>query len=86
MRERKSVKPPEKPDKIEAALRDPEKRKHLGPCCVTSDGSICGTKKWGDGKGFQYKDSKDERRVLRGPDTTGVVFRQWVNPDVIFNV
>ena len=27
-----------------------------------------------------------QRRVLRRPDTTGVVFRQWVNPDVIFNV
>ena len=37
-------------------LREPSKRCHLGPCCVTMDGSICGSKKWGDGKGSKYAD------------------------------
>ena len=56
-RQRKYPKPPEKPHKIQAALLDPEKRTHLGPCCVTYDGTIRGTKKWGDGKGSLYMDS-----------------------------
>jgi hypothetical protein len=47
-KQRKSPKPAEKPHKIEQLLQDPEKRKHLGPCCVSYDGSIRGTKKWGD--------------------------------------
>ena len=56
-KERKFVRPPEKPHKIEEKLRDPEKRKHLGPCCVTYDGTIRGTKKWGDfPPGSLYKD------------------------------
>jgi hypothetical protein len=49
-------KPSEKPERIEAMLREPSKRCHLGPCCVTMDGSICGSKKWGDGKGSKYAD------------------------------
>ncbi len=45
------MRPPEKPEKIEAMLRDPAKRKHVGPCCATIDGTLRGTKKWGDGNG-----------------------------------
>ena len=56
-KERKYPKPPEKPHKIEEKLRNPEKRKHLGPCCVTYDGTIRGTKSWGDfPPGSLYKD------------------------------
>lgn len=55
-KQRKFPKPPEKPEKIQALLLDPVKRKHLGPCCKTPDGKICGEKKWGDGKGSQYTD------------------------------
>ena len=50
-KQRKHPKPPEAPNKIEAMLHDPEKRKHVGPCCVSRDGTIRGEKKWGDGKG-----------------------------------
>ena len=32
-------------------LNDPVKRQHLGPCCVSNDGMLRGTKKWGDGGG-----------------------------------
>ena len=42
--------------KIEAMLQDPEKRKHVGPCCVSFDGTIRGEKRWGDGKGSEYTD------------------------------
>ena len=50
---KKHVKPPEKPEKIEAMLRDPARRRHVGPwpCCVTFDGTIAGTKTWGMGNG-----------------------------------
>ena len=48
---KKFNKPPEKPEKIEALLKDPARRKHLGPCCVSADGSVRGTKQWGDGGG-----------------------------------
>ena len=41
--------------KIDAQLRDPEKRKYFGPCCMTHDG-IHGTRRWGDGKPSQYVD------------------------------
>ena len=46
----------EKPEKIQAMLLDPERRKHVGPCCKSSDGTVCGTKKWGDGVGALYDD------------------------------
>ena len=37
-------------------LQDPVKRKHVGPCCVSYDGTIRGEKKWGDFKGSEYTD------------------------------
>ena len=37
-------------------LCDPTKRIHVGPCCVTFDGTIRGTKKWGDFKGCASTD------------------------------
>ena len=43
--------PPAKPEKIQEMLNDPVKRQHLGPCCVSNDGMLRGTKKWGDGGG-----------------------------------
>jgi hypothetical protein len=57
-KQRMYPKPPEKLEKIAAMLSDPLKRCHLGPCCFTNtkDGCICGTKKWGDGKGSKYAD------------------------------
>jgi len=42
------VKPAEKPETIERNLRDPVKRKYIGACCVTFDGTIRGTRTWGD--------------------------------------
>ena len=55
-KQRKNPKKAEKPENIEAMLRDPDRRKHVGPCCVSFDGTIRGTKKWGDGKGGEYTD------------------------------
>ena len=55
-KQRKHPKKPEKPEKIEAMLQDPMKRKHVGPCCVSYDGTIRGEKKWGDFKGSEYTD------------------------------
>lgn len=49
----KHRKAPERPEKIEAMLQIPEKRKFYGPCCVSADGTVRGTKKWGDGKGSE---------------------------------
>ena len=56
----KHKKNPEKPHKIEAMLRNPSQRKHVGPCCKTFDGTISGTMKWGDGDGCALEGT-DER-------------------------
>tara|TARA_B110000046_G_C12871341_1_gene346141 strand:- start:325 stop:717 length:393 start_codon:yes stop_codon:yes gene_type:complete len=77
-KEKKHVKPPEKPEKIELMLRDPAKRKHVGPCCKTFDGTICGTKKWfdgggsDDGKGGKVYECMGCRKLLERPPFDGV--------------
>ena len=59
-------------------LRDPAKRKHVGPCCKTFDGTICGTKKWfdgggsDDGKGGKVYECMGCRKLLERPPFDGV--------------